>query len=361
MAEKTGTPLTSIQGFPETVAARLAELWITTAEEMNGIDREENGRQGLADYLGISQDEVAALIGLLPVSFPSPEPIEFHGMGALDESEGAEPDAEPVSFAPLPGSVDLHDRMPPVRNQRNRGTCVAHASVAVREFLLGPPPQSTSGDLSEQFLYWDCKRKDGMPAEEGTWIRVAMACLQEDGVCPEEIWPYNPNPVPGNEGQDPPPAGAAERAAGQRIASGTQLQPRWVTQLKQTLADSKPIAFAVPVYAYWMSDPVRGTGDIRMPLSSDRKLGGHAMCLVGYEDDKAIPGGGAFLVRNSWGTDWAQNSAVAPGYARLPYDYLAKFGSSAYAATMSTVPPGPGDTSSAGWLQELWKRLFGGS
>jgi hypothetical protein len=358
MAEKMGIPLTSIQGFPEATAARLAELWITTSEEMIAADSLENGRQGLAEYLGLSQDQVAALINLLPPPSFVPGEMEIHGLGALDEPEGAGPDAEPMSFAPLPGSVDLHDRMPPVRNQRNRGTCVAHASVAVREFLLGP--QSTSADLSEQFLYWDCKRNDGSPNDEGTWIRVAMSCLQEDGVCPEAVWPYKPDPVPGNEGQAPPPAGAAEQATTARIATGTQLQPRWVTQLKQTLADGKPIAFAVPVYAYWVSDPARKTGDIRMPLGTDRKLGGHAMCIVGYEDDQAVPGGGFFKVRNSWGTDWAQDSKVAAGYARVPYAYLSKFGASAYTASVDKVPPAPGETSSGGWLQELWKRLFGG-
>ena len=53
--------------------------------------------------------------------------------------------------------------------------------------------------------------------------------------------------------------------------------------------------FAVPVFTYWLTEPVRSTGDIRMPLPTDRREGGHAMCFVGYQDDASVPGGGFFL------------------------------------------------------------------
>ena len=52
--------------------------------------------------------------------------------------------------------------------------------------------------------------------------------------------------------------------------------------------------------------------------------GGHAMLLVGYEEDMSIPGGGAFIVRNSWGGDWGDG-----GYGRLPYAYVELFATSA--------------------------------
>ena len=41
-------------------------------------------------------------------------------------------------------------------------------------------------------------------------------------------------------------------------------------------------------------------------------LGGHAVCLVGYNNFK-----GLWLLRNSWGTSWGQ-----AGYFTLPYAYL---------------------------------------
>ena len=361
MAEKQGVPLIGIDGFPEAATNRLAELWITTAEELVSVARQEQGLQGLAEHLELPEDEVTDLVELAVAALPpevsfAPDDVMSVGLGALDEAESEEPGAEPVSFAPLPGQVDLRNRMPPVRNQRNRGTCVAHACVAVREFLLGE--QSTGGDLSEQFLYWRCKEVDGHPTANGTWIRVGMERLQNDGVCIEELWPYNPNPISGNQGQGPPPAGAEEAAKRYTIGDGPKLQAQWVTSLREALAGGKPVAFGVPVYTYWLIEPTRSSGDVRMPLSSDHKEGGHAMCMVGYEDDPDVPGGGFFLVRNSWGTRWGRDNALEPGHGRIPYDYLSQHGLSAY--TASAPDEQPQDPKSL-WEQiaERFRRIFG--
>ena len=125
------------------------------------------------------------------------------------------------------------------------------------------------------------------------------------------------------------------------------------------------MAFAVPVYGYWLSEPVRTNGDIRIPLVSDKALGGHAMCMVGYQDDAAVPGGGYFLVRNSWGTSWAKGNAAGAGYCRMPYAYMTQLGRSAYTATAplppkpqpepTPPPPKPG----SGWSLRNWlKKIF---
>jgi len=47
-------------------------------------------------------------------------------------------------------------------------------------------------------------------------------------------------------------------------------------------------------------------------------LGGHAMSIVGWDDDKITSiGRGAFIVRNSWGKDWCEE-----GYTWYPYGDL---------------------------------------
>ena len=67
-----------------------------------------------------------------------------------------------------------------------------------------------------------------------------------------------------------------------------------------------------------------------MPLPNEPRVGGHAMTVAGYSDDPAAPGGGRFLVRNSWGTRWATASALGAGYGTIPYAYLAQFTKEAY-------------------------------
>ncbi|MEA3337922.1 MAG: C1 family peptidase [Chloroflexota bacterium] len=341
MADKKGTPLTGIDGFPEDATDKLAELWITTAEELVGIARQE-GVDGLSVFLDATEEEVGALVDLandaLPDDVAMSDDVMEVALGAMDAAEGEHPDDEPVSMAPLPPIINLLPGMPAVRDQKNRGTCVAHACAAVREYLLGE--DSTEDNLSEQFLYWACKQRDNWPGE-GTWIKYGMAILQDTGICAEGIWPYNPNPEAGNESQGPPPADAVGKAGNFKITGFSKTQPRWTTKIREALADGKPVAFAVPVYNYWLTDPARTTGDLRMPMPTDSNIGGHAMAMVGYEDDPDVPGGGFFLIRNSWGTDWAADSPLQAGYARLPYQYIAMFGRSAYTAAAAAPPPDP--------------------
>ena len=59
-----------------------------------------------------------------------------------------------------------------------------------------------------------------------------------------------------------------------------------------------------------------------MPLPGEDTRGGHAMCMVGYQDDAAAPGGGFFIVRNSWGEGWAYACDYGAGHALIPYDYI---------------------------------------
>ena len=51
------------------------------------------------------------------------------------------------------------------------------------------------------------------------------------------------------------------------------------------------------------------------------KAEGHAVALVGYDDNKVMPDGskGAFLVRNSWGTGWGVQGS---GYYFMAYNYV---------------------------------------
>jgi hypothetical protein len=343
MAEKQGVPLDQVENIPGDAAERLRSLWITTAEELIAASLSPGAISELADYLQVSPERMQSLVDAANVALPegsdfAPEEVEEFGLGALDEPgpEDEERLAGAFDVEDLPTSVNYLDQMPPVRNQGHRGTCVAHAGAAIREYLFGAP-KSTQADLSEQFLYCACKSVDGIPEVEGTYISVAMERLQAQGICSEQTWPYVSDDLLGNEGQCPPPDGAAAEALNYVTSGWKKIPARSVQDIKQALADGFPVAFGVPVYRYWQRDPVRRTGDIRLSLTSDVRLGGHAMCMVGYEDDDTVPGGGYFLVRNSWGTGWGADSAVAPGYCRIPYEYISREGRSAAVCWLAPV------------------------
>jgi C1A family cysteine protease len=54
------------------------------------------------------------------------------------------------------------------------------------------------------------------------------------------------------------------------------------------------------------------TGLVPMPGPQEHCLGGHAVMIVGYDDETQH-----VIVRNSWGTDWG-----IKGYFWLPYEYV---------------------------------------
>jgi len=291
----------------------------------------------IESFIGVPLDDYVSAIssGITQISSEQANIFESteYGLGASITSPSL-PDSVPAVESPCTApTLSLLSELPPIRNQGARGTCVAFATVACYEHHLikggGAPP-----DMSEQYLYWDCKRKDGMPTTEGTWIRFAASCINLDGVCQETTWPYNPTIIPGNESQAPPPPRAPIEALGFRSPSNRAIPPNSVIDIKAELCADRCVAFSIPVYNSWyLNNYVKLTGELGLPFPGEVRVGGHAMCIMGYEDLPAQPeiGGGRFYIRNSWGTStWAPNSRIAPGYGTIPYAYISRFCTEAY-------------------------------
>ena len=238
---------------------------------------------------------------------------------------------DPGYLAGDPGTgKNLKDCFGPIKDQGQRKTCVAFAGCAVLE-CLNHLREAKHIDHSEQFLYWNAKRNDGSPDQEGTYLEVVMPLMVMDGVCLESVWPYNPNPIPNDESQGPPPDNARSDARNHRAQSQQRLDHRSSEKIRQVMDDGRPVAISVPVYNNWHNNPnTRTTGIISMPLPNSILVGGHAMCAVGYDYDDEFSGGGYFILRNSWGTGWAPLSPIQPGYGVIPFAYIDKYGWEAF-------------------------------
>lgn len=328
---------TAIKDIPELqpYVAALGALGYRNTDQLVGAGR--GAAPQLATYLQMHQADLALLLNNLP---QHPTPV---GLGIAHHRLGGRIDMVPLRInvamsmptnvdRPLPQATNLIDTLRPVRHQMNRGTCVAQAATAIAEqYWLRK--NGTPVDLSRQFLYWNCKRHDGIPQEEGTWISVAMPLLKDEGCPLEGIWPYNPNDVAGNEGQDPPPAGAIKSALEFAVHGFQQLSPTAVHDIKAVLASGRAVAFSIPVFNSWyLNSEVQRTGDIVNPIPTEVAIGGHAMCFVGYDDRPAdfALGGGVFIVRNSWGQTWGTESIAGVGYGSIPYSYISRFGMEAF-------------------------------
>ena len=89
-----------------------------------------------------------------------------------------------------------------------------------------------------------------------------------------------------------------------------------LNDLKDCLVSGYPFLFGISVYESFESASTRASGIVPMPAEGEKKLGGHAVLAVGYDDDKK-----QFIFRNSYGPDWGKS-----GYGYMPYDFVTKYG-----------------------------------
>ena len=326
------TPLTAIPELARNLSA-LRSLGYSTLEQLQGVP--PHARALLNRYLNADLDQ---LLANTPLAAPSDDPEEMALVANALYPLGVEIDAIPrlesapmmASFAELPASVNMVDKMSPVRDQQARGACVAFATIAAFEHSRG-----STEDFSEQFLYAKCKELDGIPNRDGTYLGVAFPkVLAVFGVCLEETAPYNPILDPANYGQGPATAEVTAAAAQYKPASTWALSPTDVYGIKSELASGRCVAFSIPVFNSWYQNAaVRISGDIVMPIPGEIRNGGHAMCLVGYNDlpDHPEIGGGRFIVRNSWDAKWGIQSPNKAGYGTIPYAYISSHCVEAYA------------------------------
>lgn len=336
------------------VVEGLAALGIDDAEELVAVASVEGTRLHLAEHLGLSLRDLETIINEAEKVIPArlvtilEEPGQADlEMGALEptpqmmaEAIAIQESAPQAVPATLPGSVNWARMMPAIRNQAGRGTCVAFALTALHEFWnrMRNNPQ----DFSEQHLYYETKLIDGSPNACGTWQSKAVQVLSlRPGQCRERVWPYNPNPPCNNHGALP--GNARADAANFRVATQA-LNPQNVPGIKAALASGRVVTFSIPVYNSWFqSAATRSTGRVTMPIANEPSVGGHGMCLIGYLDSPPAPGGGFFILRNSWGTGWGSQSPYGVGNGTIPYQYIATRNWEAY--TTTTIRAGePDDT-----------------
>ena len=203
----------------------------------------------------------------------------------------------------IPSKTDYTSKMTPVRNQGDEGTCVAFASVTGMKEYQEKQDWKKHMELSPRFIYSACKKIDGVPDSEGTYIRFAMKVLKNYGTCRESFWPYQPHQ------KNKAKAGAKEDAEKFKQLSYARILD--LDDLRRSIAQKGPCVIGVEVFQGMMDTK---TGKVPMPKKGARVLGGHAVCAMGYDDKKKM-----VKFKNSWSENWGDK-----GYGYLPYKYIEK-------------------------------------
>ncbi len=216
----------------------------------------------------------------------------------------------------LPKLIDLRATCPPVYNQGKLGSCTANAGCTCRAMLL----QDKQIQLSRMFLYYEERKLEGKSNEDyGASLRDTCKSIYKKGICEETYMPYNPENY-----MLPPSKLARINAQKYKIIAYKSLSS--LDEIKQNIAfRQQPVLLGMSVFESFESDAVSKTGIMPMPRNSEKKLGAHAVLVVGYKDLVKHHGmsgrhklqQGYLIVRNSWGDKWGDK-----GYFYMPFNYV---------------------------------------
>ena len=220
-----------------------------------------------------------------------------------DKAEVFEPLADNIKN-PMPEKVSLAAYAPKRLNQGSQGSCVGWSSgYAARTILYakatGENPNNVT--FSPSFVY----NQIALEGCQGTYLQKAMELMYNKGALPFSRFGYNENAC-----NKMPTNAQINEAANFKTKGFNRLSKdgdNYATDLlaiKQNLAQGAPVVIGMMVGGTFMSN-MNGKS-LWTPTQNDynqRGFGGHAMCVIGYDDYKTNEEG-AFQIMNSWGEAW---------------------------------------------------------
>lgn len=206
----------------------------------------------------------------------------------------------------LPSSIDLSYRFPVPGNQGSQNSCsgwaVAYACMSGAETKKRNwTPNSTSHAFSPSYIY----NQINGGANVATNLEDALNLLKSEGVCTLTYWLYSES---GFAAQ--PNSIQSANASLYRIKRYYSVSGR--TNIKREIYKGNGVIIWINVYPELRE---LNSADSMYDDFSGNSLGGHYICLIGYNDSKK-----AFKFINSWGTNWGEN-----GYGWIEYSSLDKY------------------------------------
>jgi C1A family cysteine protease len=199
----------------------------------------------------------------------------------------------------LPDIVDNSHKLPNVFDQGDLGSCTANALVSA--YYADDP--SLIG--SRLFLYYNERSLDKNPTmDNGSTISQGINALTKFGLCSEASWEYDPAKF-----ADKPSPNCYTEAKNHEVITSSHLTQNEIA-IKNCLVAGNVIALGIIVYESF--ERIDQTGMVPMPMENELVLGGHAVILYGYDNNKKV-----WCCRNSWGETWGDK-----GNFYLPFNYL---------------------------------------
>ncbi|OKY26516.1 C1 family peptidase [Thalassotalea sp. PP2-459] len=245
--------------------------------------------------------------------------------------------------------VDLREFIiSPVMDQGLLNACTGCALSAAMEITLNRQKTEFFDDCSQvskasaMYIYYHERLLAGKELQNmPVLISDGFQALQLFGVCCADLWPYPKTHVPESLYQliktasleeitenlelvltekqaiirklmsEKPSKKAIEQAKTFRQVKYCRLSiEHGIDEIKHALSNQTPVIFGFIEPRSFFEIP--SSGIMPMPSEDELRIGGHAVCAVGFDDDKQ-----ALLIRNSYGGNFGLS-----GYLYMPYEFM---------------------------------------
>ncbi|MGB0892635.1 MAG: C1 family peptidase [Flavobacteriaceae bacterium] len=237
------------------------------------------------------------------------------------------------SVTSVPRSYSIKAYAPTPGNQGRQPSCVGWASGygartianAVRNGWRNNTSKINQNTFSPSFVYNLIKFKGDNNCKRGSYIADAMRLMNKFGILALKDFSYSQTDCVKN-----PSSYGLQKAKNNTILTYERLA-KWdnpynlVGKVKKAIANKNPVVIGMQVSSTFYKAKGAWSG------VHNTKPGGHAMVVVGYDDDKY---GGAFELLNSWGTNWGNS-----GYIWVRYADFKKNTKTAYVLIDKSVKP----------------------
>lgn len=273
---------------------------------------------------GASAKPAVPSIDALGIKLPAP-PAGFKAEDRSVKGRAAAPRQLGLKFAPAedlrkmpavrsgrashPAAANLLPYAPAVVNQGQQSSCVGFATTyAALTIIASVKAGALQAPFSPAYTYNRGVVLDSLgfgetpDCSKGMMVETALSLLQGFGAQPLDSFTYSDL-----ECARIPGYATDETARRFRIAGWARAQTR--EDIQQSIVRGVPAVIGMQVPQTFM--------DYRGGIFDDEtspSMGGHAMAIVGYDDNYHV-----YLVMNSWGPNWGDH-----GYAWIKYETLEK-------------------------------------
>jgi len=211
--------------------------------------------------------------------------------------------------------VDLRVWCSPIEEQLHLGSCVGQSIIGAFELMLNKNYPDKYMDLSRLFVYYNARVIEGDPSiDSGVYVRDGIKAVNKWGVCSEDYWPYLTDKF-----STIPDTKSYLDAKTRLIKNYHRIKS--IKDIISTVSAGYPVVTGIEVFGDFDNTGINSDPIISMPIETDNSLGGHAVTIVGYDNDKEY-----FICRNSYGEQWGDQ-----GYFYMPYSYAELYVSDSWA------------------------------